>query len=509
MSEPQRGGGISAIFVHVGAGYHGHGNERAHLQVCENACKAAMGILKSGGSALDAVEMAVIVMEDDEMTNAGYGSNLTIEGAVECDATIVDHHGRSGAAGAVSQVKNPISLARMLLETSAKPLTCHRVPPSFLVGEGATDFAYEQGLVILPPDGLISRFSKERWHRWLQDLEAAELVERKRDPSRFRMEEDRASFLRRPMLNRNPARLIDNTRLRPHLPSSPFTGVDLLNPLPRLQAPVGGQSIAPAPPAMPSNHGHGMGPASGQPMAVAGGQSMAPAPEQGMAASANTHADGATFRATPTKAPCAPDTTSMNAHPGAADEDEDMISDTVGAIAVDRYGNIAAGSSSGGIGAKHRGRIGPAALVGIGTYVIPVDPSDPDQVSVASITSGTGEHIATTMAAQTSAARLYYCQKKRKDGTFENVSEDEAMNATIATEFMEHPGVKASPCGGAIGILTVKKTKDGIFFYFGHNSDSFALASMSSEDRKPLSVMSRNQGNSTIAQGGRAYRARR
>jgi taspase (threonine aspartase 1) len=185
----------------------------------------------------------------------------------------------------------------------------------------------------------------------------------------------------------------------------------------------------------------------------------------------------------------------VNAHPGAADEDEDMISDTVGAIAVDCYGNIAAGSSSGGIGAKHRGRIGPAALVGIGTYVIPVDPSDPEQVSVASITSGTGEHIATTMAAQTSAARLYYCQKKRKDGTFENVSEDEAMNATIATEFMgellyslsvttieieqpftigaEHPGVKASPCGGAIGILTVKKTKDGIFFYFGHNSDSF------------------------------------
>lgn len=178
-----------------------------------------------------------------------------------------------------------------------------------------------------------------------------------------------------------------------------------------------------------------MGPAIGQPMAVAGGQSMASAPEQGMAASANTHADGATFRACPTKAPCAPDT-STTAHPGAADEDEDMISDTVGAIAVDCYGNIAAGSSSGGIGAKHRGRIGPAALVGIGTYVIPVDPSDPEQVSVASVTSGTGEHIATTMAAQTSAARLYYCQKKCKDGTFESVSEDEAMNAIIATEFM-------------------------------------------------------------------------
>jgi taspase (threonine aspartase 1) len=437
-----------------------------------SACKAAMGILKSGGSALDAVEMAIIVMEDDEMTNAGYGSNLTIEGAVECDATIVDHHGRSGAAGAVSrkfssffsalrslvlvlfirlsaipicllliswptsEVKNPISLARMLLETSARPLTCHRVPPSFLVGEGATDFAYEQGLVILPPDGLISRFSKERWHRWLQDLEAAELVERKRDPARFRMEEDRASFLRRPMLARHPARLVDNTRLHPHVPNSPFTGVDLLNPLPRRQDPPSGQSTAPAPPTIAPNHGQGMGPASGQPMVATGGQNMAPAPEQGMAASTNTNPDGATSRGSPMRAPHVPVATSMDAHPGAADEDEDMITDTVGAIAVDCYGNIAAGSSSGGIGAKHRGRIGPAALVGIGTYVIPVDHSDPEQVSVASVTSGTGEHIATTMAAQTSAARLYYCQKKRKDGTFENVSEDEALNATIATEFM-------------------------------------------------------------------------
>src|SRR5271155_3865674 len=62
---------------------------------------------------------------------------------------------------------------------------------------------------------------------------------------------------------------------------------------------------------------------------------------------------------------------------------KDNVTDTVGAIAVDCWGNIAAGSSSGGIGMKHKGRCGPAALVGVGTAVKPMDPNDPDQVCVA------------------------------------------------------------------------------------------------------------------------------
>ena len=63
----------------------------------------AMRVLKAGGTAIDAVEAAIRVLEDKEITNAGYGSNLSIDGVVEGDATIVDHLGRSGACGATAR----------------------------------------------------------------------------------------------------------------------------------------------------------------------------------------------------------------------------------------------------------------------------------------------------------------------------------------------------------------------------------------------------------------------
>jgi taspase (threonine aspartase 1) len=186
--------------------------------------------------------------------------------------------------------------------------------------------------------------------------------------------------------------------------------------------------------------------------------------------------------------------------------DEDLITDTVGAIAIDMFGHISAGSSSGGIGMKHRGRVGPAALVGIGTAVIPSDAADGEGVSVAAVTSGTGEHMATTMASQKCAERLYHSTRRAVGGVDIEATEEEALQSFVLADFMGHPGVTQSNSAGAIGVMAVKKTAYGYFLYFAHNTDSFALASMHSNEREAKCVMSRMGDQPGVVQGGRKIR---
>jgi taspase (threonine aspartase 1) len=188
-------------------------------------------------------------------------------------------------------------------------------------------------------------------------------------------------------------------------------------------------------------------------------------------------------------------------------EDRDLITDTVGAIAIDLHGRIAAGSSSGGIGMKHRGRVGPAALVGVGTAVIPVDPEDEDAVSVAAVTSGTGEHMATTMASYKCAERLYHSTRRGPGGKdVPEDDEDRVMESFVSNDFMGHPGVRQQPSAGAIGVMAVRKSRHGYYFYFAHNTDSFALASMSSAERAPVCTMSRTPEANVVIRGGRKIR---
>lgn len=88
-------------------------------------------MLRSGGNAIEAVTAATIVLEDSPLTNAGFGSNLTWDGSVECDSCIMDGQSLSwGAIGAVPGVRNPITVAKSLcLKQTDSSLSMGRVPP--------------------------------------------------------------------------------------------------------------------------------------------------------------------------------------------------------------------------------------------------------------------------------------------------------------------------------------------------------------------------------------------
>lgn len=151
---------MASIIVHGGAGDFGAEDDAAVcIAGCLNAARVGQRILASGGSALDAVEAAVICLEDEPTFNAGVGSAINLRGDVETDASVMrGQDGGAGAVGCLTDVKNPIRLARLVMEKTAHVM---------LVGEGARDFALEQGIVLLEPGALVTSRSKLKWEKAL------------------------------------------------------------------------------------------------------------------------------------------------------------------------------------------------------------------------------------------------------------------------------------------------------------------------------------------------------
>ena len=155
------------LVIHGGAGTIDRAKmtpekEREYRAGLERALTAGYDILKRGGSSLDATEAAVRVLEDDPHFNAGKGSVFTSAGTNEMDAAIMD--GKTLAAGAVAalkHVKNPISLAGLVMEKSGHVM---------LDGEGAEAFAKENGIELVDQKYF---FTQERWDA-LQKIKAAE-----------------------------------------------------------------------------------------------------------------------------------------------------------------------------------------------------------------------------------------------------------------------------------------------------------------------------------------------
>jgi beta-aspartyl-peptidase (threonine type) len=155
-----------AIVIHGGAGFMTLENmqeekQKAYEMALDSALDLGLGVLEKDGSALDAVENVIRLLEDNALFNAGKGAVFTSQGKNELDASIMDGSDlEAGAVAGVTDIKNPISAARAVMEQSVHVM---------LAGEGASQFAAEKGLEIVDPSYFYTPESYQKLHRELQD----------------------------------------------------------------------------------------------------------------------------------------------------------------------------------------------------------------------------------------------------------------------------------------------------------------------------------------------------
>ena len=143
------------LVVHGGAWAIPDELVEAHLSGVRAALGAGWSVLERGGRALDAVEAAVVVMEDDEAFDAGRGSFLNADGRVQLDALLMDGATlRAGGVGCVERIRNPILAARKVLEESSHV---------YFVGAGAERFAEQHGLRLCENEELVIEREVQRW----------------------------------------------------------------------------------------------------------------------------------------------------------------------------------------------------------------------------------------------------------------------------------------------------------------------------------------------------------
>ena len=145
------GGGAGdgpCVLVHGGAGSVPEARRADHVAGCEAAARAGLQVLEAGGSALDAVQAAVRVLEDLPQFNAGTGAALNSEGEVAHDASMMRGSDlAAGAVGALMAFKNPIDVARAVLDDGRHVL---------MVGDGARAFANARGIPAVEPSSLVT-----------------------------------------------------------------------------------------------------------------------------------------------------------------------------------------------------------------------------------------------------------------------------------------------------------------------------------------------------------------
>jgi beta-aspartyl-peptidase (threonine type) len=146
-----------AVLVHGGAGDAGGGHVARHVGGCRAAADSAAEVLRAGGTALDAVERAVLMLEDDPSFNAGTGACLNVEGLIELDAAIMEGSRlRVGAVCALPPFVHPIAIARAVLEDRRHVL--------YAAG-GAARFAVDHGFTPSSSEAMTTTAARDQWAR--------------------------------------------------------------------------------------------------------------------------------------------------------------------------------------------------------------------------------------------------------------------------------------------------------------------------------------------------------
>jgi beta-aspartyl-peptidase (threonine type) len=152
-----------SLILHGGAWSSPDGPVEESRAGCLHALEAGWAVLSRGGAAIDALEAVIVAMENDPTFNAGTGANLNWDGYVELDAIVMDGRTlKAGAVAAVGRIRNPIRLARRVLESS---------PHMLLAAAGAEQFACEQGMELCDPAELVTERARVAWQRRLESAQ--------------------------------------------------------------------------------------------------------------------------------------------------------------------------------------------------------------------------------------------------------------------------------------------------------------------------------------------------
>ncbi|KAM7431059.1 taspase [Porites harrisoni] len=354
--------GLGFVAVHVGAGFHSAVHEAEYKEACKSACVEAIKAIKRGLSAKEAVVIAISTLEDFPCTNAGTGSNLTRSGTVECDACIMDGDSSAfGAVGALKGMKNPIQVAgRLLTEELKGPSSNGLIPPIFLAGEGAFNWALEHGFNECQDKDLITDRSLQTWCKCKARIQSTQNADVCHTPCQL---ENLCNF---------------------------------------------------------------------------------------------------------------------------SYESDSM--DTVGAVCMDRDGQLCAGASSGGVVYKVPGRIGQAAIFGSGCWATSHDAND---VGVACCTSGCGEHLIKTLLAKECANLAL------------NRDAVSAVQEGLGSKFLGSSLLSSvtKKLGGVLLLRVEGGEGNGdctVDLVWGHTTDSMCIGYMAEQDKKPKLRLSRLQPGQVV-----------